>query len=476
MKSFIRSLAFALAAFLAVGAPSPAQAENSDYLSAITLADDEWMILTSEGTRGGNHSQLSLQPGSVGLGGTRDQWVQCESGDDPKCFTPEALKSITASPIIPECSDSKTQICLVSLKVGEVGKELVAAKYTGAADNYRTFDPVESKNLLEGGSVSVYESDWKHTGGSQYGVMIRPTQFWDAKKKKFNIFSLQAYVMPFIAGSSTSDTCLFRGTTCQVLKDFPENTRLEVSFRVPNELGGWFSGRMRAPEIKVEKFSSTVNTITISSEPVKVAALGLKKKFSDFSATEKMWQQNHGSWSVNGGKATGANSWQPDVFPFIDYYRKETNDTSIGSNNVWAMATIGSGGGSRCLEDKTKVLGIVTTNALGYSGESPEFKKGFLDYKVAGLHYEVGGKDLVLGSYDLVMRSETARCLYGFSNAPLSATVSVTGGTGAKNVATTVVSEKNGWLKMAAYGFTFSNKTIKVKISKKAVKPSPKKR
>jgi hypothetical protein len=89
------------------------------------------------------------------------------------------------------------------------------------------------------------------------------------------------------------------------------------------------------------------------------------------------------------------------------------------------------------------------------------------------------GKTPIQGSYDLVIRSETARCLYRFSNAPLSATISVTGGA-ERNVATTVVSEKNGWLKLAAYGFTFSDKTIKVKITKKAVKPkakpAPKKR
>jgi hypothetical protein len=356
---------------------------------------------------------------------------------------------------------------LVSLKIGVIGSELVPAKYTGVADTYRNFDAIPSKNLLQGGSSSVFESDYKHTSGNKYAVTIRPTQFWDAKEKKYIVTMLQAYVMPFADGNNTTDTCLFRSASCQVLKDFSENTRVEISFRVPNTLGGWFSGRMKSPDIKIEKYNSAVNTITISSEPVKVSALALKKKFDDFSPTEKMWQQNHGKWGFAGQSATGANTWQPDVFPFIDFYRKETNDTSAGSNTVWSMATIGGGGGSNCLADKSKVLGIVTTNALGYAGDSPEFKKGYLDYKVAGLHFEPDGKSLVLGSYDLVMRSDTARCLYKFSNAPLSATVSVTGGTGGKNVATTVVSEKNGWLKMAAYGFTFSNKTIKVKITKK---------
>jgi hypothetical protein len=65
------------------------------------------------------------------------------------------------------------------------------------------------------------------------------------------------------------------------------------------------------------------------------------------------------------------------------------------------------------------------------------------------------------------MRSETARCLYGFGKTPLYATVSVLNDKGTKSTASTVVSEKNGWLKMAAYGFTFSKKTIKVKITKK---------
>jgi hypothetical protein len=63
------------------------------------------------------------------------------------------------------------------------------------------------------------------------------------------------------------------------------------------------------------------------------------------------------------------------------------------------------------------------------------------------------------------MRSDTARCLYGFSKAPVSATISVTGSNGETKTATTVVSEKNGWLKMAAYGFTFSSPTISVKLT-----------
>jgi hypothetical protein len=82
------------------------------------------------------------------------------------------------------------------------------------------------------------------------------------------------------------------------------------------------------------------------------------------------------------------------------------------------------------------------------------------------MHYLPDGTTEALGTYDLVMRSDIARCLYGFNRAPVSATITVTG-EGDKNIATTVVGEKDGWLKLAAYGFTFSNKTIQVRLTQK---------
>jgi hypothetical protein len=103
-----------------------------------------------------------------------------------------------------------------------------------------------------------------------------------------------------------------------------------------------------------------------------------------------------------------------------------------------------------------------------YNGVVPDFKGGQLVYKVAGLHYLPDGKSLVEGTYDLLMRSDVARCLYGFSKAPISATISVVGEGGENRVATTVVSEKDGWLKLAAYGFNFSSPTISVKLSQAA--------
>ena len=111
-----------------------------------------------------------------------------------------------------------------------------------------------------------------------------------------------------------------------------------------------------------------------------------------------------------------------------------------------------------------KLIGLVTTNAPIYASGAPAFTDGSLSYKVAGLHFKADGT-LFKGSYDLAIRSDFARCLYGFSNAPIRASVSVLSSDGStQNVATELVTEKNGWMTLSAKNFTFSAPTIKVKL------------
>ena len=87
-----------------------------------------------------------------------------------------------------------------------------------------------------------------------------------------------------------------------------------------------------------------------------------------------------------------------------------------------------------------------------------------LDYKVSSPHYdEKGGANI--GNYNLVLSSATARCIYGFSNAPISANVSVISSDGTTQVATTVVKEKDGWLYLSAAGYGYSNPTVRVKLT-----------
>jgi hypothetical protein len=63
------------------------------------------------------------------------------------------------------------------------------------------------------------------------------------------------------------------------------------------------------------------------------------------------------------------------------------------------------------------------------------------------------------------MRSDVARCLYNFTSAPISATVSISTESGSSQIATTIVKEADGWLQLGAYGFTYSRPIVKVKLT-----------
>jgi hypothetical protein len=209
-----------------------------------------------------------------------------------------------------------------------------------------------------------------------------------------------------------------------------------------------------------------MNDITVEAAPAEVSRLVYQTSLSALSPTEREYAMENGmagGWEK--GFLTWARAGDLPSFGYVNYLRSKIRDTTAGVNTLWNFTSSQQESSNPCLSDTSRVLGIVTTNAMVYDGGIPKFSNGFLDYQVAGMHYQPDGLTKVEGSYDLVMRSEVARCLYGFANAPLSATISVVGG-GSKSIATTIVNEKNGWLKLAAYGFTFSKKTLRVKVTK----------
>ena len=134
------------------------------------------------------------------------------------------------------------------------------------------------------------------------------------------------------------------------------------------------------------------------------------------------------------------------------------------TNDKWTQCYQQNGG---------KLSGVVSTNATQYIAGPPTFDETAqaLDYKVAAPHYLPNG-DVFQGTYNLQISDTLARCLYGFSNAPISATVSVVSIDGTAKVATTVVKDSGGFLQLSAAGFTFSSPTIRVKLFQEATSAS----
>ena len=149
--------------------------------------------------------------------------------------------------------------------------------------------------------------------------------------------------------------------------------------------------------------------------------------------------------------------------PVFELWRKYIPDKADSLRTYWSFAVAGNSDQS-CFSQATRVVGIVTTNSTVYEPAAPAFVNGELQYKVAGVPLKPNGERFA-GSYDLVIDSKVARCLYGFTQAPIKASISISAQDGARDIETTITGEKDGWFSLGAYGFGFSSPTIKVQLS-----------
>ena len=253
---------------------------------------------------------------------------------------------------------------------------------------------------------------------------------------------------------------------------FAEGVEARVTLEVPELIGGWFHSRLSEPDFELTSIGKRRNLLQISGSHAEIPITntfvpGLDPKYK--SIVEKYespyWLERRRSGQSSGGISGTVWGTNSGVGIFRDW-QPYLSETAKGSAQAWIVSRLPQQrlGNNKCLNDSSRIQGLINTNAMVYQAEIPVYSNGFLTYQVAGVHRSMDGS-LNIGEYDLQIRSETARCIYGFSKAPVSAVVSVLNESGKEVVATTVVSEKDGWLKLAAYGFTFSEKEIQVKIT-----------
>lgn len=376
--------------------------------------------------------------------------------------------------------------CIEALAVG-TSTSMQAATYVKSGYGF-TFKGDPARGIPNGSGPSVFESSHAHSNGSQYLVAAMLNFSAETRGIQANNFSVR--VFPMVERSSnlpmpepsvceTADgkglrqctqhfeECVYQVPgTCGVAQDFAPDTRLKVTLKLSNEVSGWFRGRLQAPEINVTPIDNRYSQVEVSGEPVVVPRLvSTYVTGVDGPNIVGRPQDNAHTGPFTIFKAASARGIE-----IVNGLRNHVKDTATAVNTVWMINSItaneaAAGGSSSCFADRSRLLGIVTTNAMSYTGTVPDYTGGYLSYRVAGMHYMPDGKTEVLGTYDLVMRSDVARCVYGFTKAPVSATIQVVGTAGEEKVATTIVNERDGWLRLAAYGFTFSEKEVRVTIT-----------
>jgi hypothetical protein len=244
-----------------------------------------------------------------------------------------------------------------------------------------------------------------------------------------------------------------RGKTAE----FPKDVAARISLRVPNTVTGWLGGRLTKAEISVKKINTGSNQLVIGGLP---ATVGMAESVLERASAPEFFKK---SLETNPKSAGFGYRGSNGVFDVLNAIKDAMNDKSVTEETRWSLNSYRNST-TKCLQDDSKLVGLVTTNATVFDAVPPSFSGGVLTYKVGGLHYDSKGS-LTSGNYDLVMRSDVARCLYKFTNAPIQASISIAYETGERQITTQVVNERDGWLYLGAYNFGYSSPTIQVKLT-----------
>lgn len=300
---------------------------------------------------------------------------------------------------------------------------------------------------------------------------------------------------PEAPGAQKPICVMSSATQCAVPWTLPLDTTFGISFKLKTKVKGWLHGRLKDSIATINTANDGDQLLTIQGKPSVVPGIhawypknNLPPVLRNFYANKSQLvvDTTGGGWPSSDGKFSTA----PDGVPYSilklgsDYNEGSFAETlawidAVGDKatyapTVWAFRSIEAQGYESCMRGSASLSGLVSTNSTMYIGSPPTFdkKSQSLDYKVMSPHYLPNGEEFK-GSYDLVIRSDVARCIYGFTNAPVSATISILSSDGTSQVATTTFNERNGWMYLIARGFTFSAPTLRVKLTQ-SVAPSKK--
>ena len=281
-------------------------------------------------------------------------------------------------------------------------------------------------------------------------------------------------------------------TECAMPVSAPLNVAFSLKFKLSTSITGWLSGRISNVDASLTKDANGVQSFSISALPVRVPTIfGWVKKsetpadLAKFYAEADLFYLNMGNGygkCLDPAGVTGPCNpkyWESVLrnpgnseqgMKEFAMWMPLIKDTSVAAPTAWYFRNEGGNIGSQCVDTQSQITGLVTTNATVFIPGPPSFNEaeGSLDYKVLAPHSLPDGT-VFKGTYDLVISSALARCIYRFTNAPIKATVSVVSDAGVTQVVTTTISERDGFIHLAANGFTFSNPTIKVKLSQDVV-------
>jgi hypothetical protein len=240
----------------------------------------------------------------------------------------------------------------------------------------------------------------------------------------------------------------------------------------------WSHGRLDSPVVSA-KLNGKIYSLSIEAKPTRIPAVSGSARFSQLTPT----LQKRYSGAIESDLKSGTKGviTLDDLSPTqgdrslaaLKDWLEYLPDKAQALPTAWSIRTISVSDlnsakfPTKCLNLDENFAGLVTTNATAYSSGPPRFDAatGTLEYQVAAPHFEKDGVTPFKGSYDLAIRSDVARCIYGFTSAPVQATISILSSGTEQKIASTTFKEENGWMNFSAKNFEFSTPKLMLKLT-----------
>ena len=418
----------------------------------------------------------------------------CSSLSDPACADLAKKYGWWIIRLLPPCDDANQRTeCIESLNITASDGKSVDYIHVGSyARTTFLADPANGLGVGAGSSMWVdprnpdsgkgYLVTVSGDAGASYGSKSFPLTTFDATVTPYRTVSGNYAPMTYSiankeiswnpqSGTSAPSECIWILTgKCGITSEFEENVKIKFVLHLPSTLSRWVVGRLANPDLNIQTIGEangvSYERLIVDASPIAVPMIGgMVSVETAPDAVKAEWARNGCTTCSRGIWAVNVESSNEGAFHMMDIFKPVLGDKSMVTVKYFSISSMqASEQNLRRCDRKGSISGLVATNASAYVGAPPLFDGTSLNYKVGAMHYTSDG-EVFKGVYDLLMPEETAKCLYGFSDAPISATVSVTSESGVNSVATSVLKKSDGWIHLNASGFTFSNPTIKVKLN-----------
>ena len=511
MKKFLTG--FVLIGFLVTFSPIASGDAPEENFYPSVKQEAGWMgYNTDNSIEYAQPSSLYAQTSSKQVDPTRKMYV-CKSLQSSECTVPQVISYFFNS-MFTKCADVSDTNCIDSFSIKGSDGNLREGVFQRNWVPGPVFTGDKTRHIPTGYGPNTWTITNSKGEIETYALSVGVEGFFGrlAEKSIFNSFfaAIQpikevpradvrrpiANVTNRADGDGPGSNLTFLEKGCQIAEDgncgyrlpFDLENTVVLKVRISQPVQGWLHGRMKDANISIVTAADSSQLLEIAAKPLTIPSLygwvkwtnlpqGVKDlypvgsggtgiSYADFTTTDLFSRTLLTKSEVAGDRAIKEmNLWLPLL-----------NDKAAAMRTFWVAQSIK---GELPIDSKNCVRGkgfsgVIGTNAAVYSDGPPTFDKEeqSLNYTVGASHLDSKG-ELFKGYYQLNLRSDVARCLYGFGSAPIQAKIEVSSSDGTPTLATTVINENDGWLKMTAAGFTFSTPKIKVKLSQEVSAPAP---